>query len=191
MKHEEIPSLLSLEYHHHSLQFLYHYEEYNTTTHVLDYYYKNNTSSYYTSTVFLLYWSSNYTILSKYQLYTSTYTSFNSQWNTFLCSSWKSTAFLERKRSFFREKEILQFFREKEIFLRERERDIIQPVYSASTSSTLLYVIVSLFLNLLHTSFFSLLSLIRGREVRREREGEKQRDIQGDSTEGSSSEPLL
>ena len=34
---------------------------------------------------------------------------------------------------------------------------------------------LSLFFSI-HTSFFSLLSLIRGREVRREREGEKQRD---------------
>ena len=70
MKHEEIPSLLSLEYHHQSLQFLYHYEEYNTTTRVLDYYYKNNTalttleqSFFFTDPVTIQYLASTSSIL--------------------------------------------------------------------------------------------------------------------------------
>ena len=103
MEHEEIPSLLSLDYHHHSFSSCITIYTIQQLTYWINYY-KNNTSV------------------------------------------------------------------------------TIQPVYLARTTST--YTLfsqaastmrLSLFFSI-HTSFFSLLSLIRGREVRREREGEKQRD---------------
>ena len=103
MEHEEIPSLLSLDYHHHSFSSCITIYTIQQLTYWINYY-KNNTSV------------------------------------------------------------------------------TIQPVYLARTTST--YTLfsqaastmrLSLFFSI-HTFFFSLLSLIRGREVRREREGEKQRD---------------